>query len=71
MTGTMGLACDRRVYDLRFKTCERYSRNHGGVSKLLCAICRRGPCEHDAYKVASDVPNRLYGATITPEGDAI
>lgn len=51
--------------------CERYNRNHGGVAKLNCDICRRGPCEHSAYRDARDVPNRLYGATINSEGDAI
>ena len=53
------------------KQCERYSRNHGGVPKINCDICRRGPCEHNAYKDARDVPNRLAGAWINSEGDAV
>jgi hypothetical protein len=46
------------------RSCERYSRNHGGVYKTNCDICGRGPCQHNAYKDARDVPNRLYGAFI-------
>lgn len=63
------------------KRCERARRDEGLQARLNCDICGRGPCSRKAPDVAvmpySDgyalwnVPNRLYGATINHEGEAV
>lgn len=50
--------------------CERARRVAGLSARLNCTVCGRGPCSGE-YKDARDVPNRLYGAEINHEGDAI
>jgi hypothetical protein len=68
---TFGLACDRDGYDLRFARqrlappCSRCS----GLMTVIEHYCDR--CAFPNLKVPrlTDVPNRLYGATLLPNGD--
>lgn len=66
------------------KRCERARRDEGLQARLNCDICGRGPCaveylrgvrrQHDRDRLLAlpmTVPNRLYGATINHEGEAV
>jgi hypothetical protein len=62
------------------KRCERARRDDGLPVRLICDICHRGPCSRRNVPIEPPpilnvhmwgVPQRLKGATINSEGDAV
>lgn len=83
---TFGLACDRDGYDLRQPQCRECGsrgcpkRDHcktttplfapGWLQRQLRDVVAEGRAEQTRLKT-SEPPNRLYGAQLNTEGDAI
>lgn len=76
---TMGLACDRDGYDLRIPPCGRCG-SRGCPNRSTCKfdpalrvgrVNSKGIVRCDPAESGQDVPNRLFGATINHEGDAV
>lgn len=67
---TMGLACDRDGYDLRLAQCSQcFSR--GCLNKDRCMTESELVEMLEALPLHMPIPNRLHGASINEDGDAI
>lgn len=74
----MGLACDRDGYDLRAKQCSQCG-SRGCIRRDHCKTVLQQPQWFQWFNSfppildvhAWGVPNRLFGATINSEGDAV
>jgi hypothetical protein len=75
---TMGLACDRDGYDLRIPPCKGCG-SRGCANGFRCRPAVAVPADYfdkhpreapPSYR-ALQPPNRLYGARINEDGDAV
>ena len=52
--------------------CERARRDAGFAANINCKVCDRGPCNFEFMTAAAlTIPNRLQGAAVNMEGEAI